>query len=190
MAASWVEIANAALVDHCGIDPIMSLDETSNGATACKARLSAVVDAVLREHPWNCAIRRARLAAAASPPDFGFAFAYPLPADPWCLRPIEITGLRAGDWEVAGRDILSDAEGPLDVRYIARLTDPQMLDASLAEAIAARLAHAVAYRVTGSAENRERAWQHYDRLLRLARSVDGQESPPAPFRSSFIEARY
>lgn len=192
---SWVEIANAALVDICGVEPIIALDDpNSANARACQARLQAVVDAVLRDHPWNCATRWALLPAAAEAPLSGWQRRFPWPSDPWCLRVLRVGSpaapLDAGAFGIEGRAIDCDEEAPLPVQMVVRVTDPMLLDAALAEAIGARLAHAVGYKVTGSKDTQQRAWAYYDTLLRSARSIDGQECPPAPPRSSFLEARW
>ena len=64
MATSVIEICNNALVD-LGEEPITSLADNTKAARLCNQRWPAVRDAVLRAHPWNCAVTLARLAASA-----------------------------------------------------------------------------------------------------------------------------
>lgn len=188
MATSWVSIANAALIQF-GADTIMDLDEPSQAARLCKSRLGDVVDAVLRAHPWNAGLARARLAADSAAPAFGFARQFTLPTDPWCLRVLRLDDDTI-PFKVEGRKLLTDAEGPLDVLYIARLTDPAGIDALLAAAIAARLAHEIAYALTNSRQMAADLWQAYEARLREARSIDGQEGSPEPIEADeFLAAR-
>lgn len=67
---SVVEICNEAM-DLLGAATITSLDENSKEARLCNRRFSTVRDAVLRSHPWNCAITRATLSQDGTPPSFG-----------------------------------------------------------------------------------------------------------------------
>lgn len=189
--AAWVEIANRAL-GFVGNERMNSLDEATAAAAAINAHKDFVADAVLRAHPWNCATARAMLAADAQPPAFGFAASFQLPAYPYCLRVLAL-GSDAqpytGAWQVEGRKILADAGGPLAIRYIARV-GPEVWDALLCDAIAIRLAYAVAYLLTASRDSEGALWAQYERLIREARSIDGAEgSPTIGWRSALLEAR-
>ena len=186
--ASWVGIANLALT-HIGSEPILSLEDDTAPARACAGVIAAVTDAVLREHPWTCAVRRARLAADAAPPAFGYAYAYQLPADPYCLRVLDVWD-QPLPWQVEGRKLLTDATPPLSIRYVARITDPEMLDASLAQAVAVRLAAAVAYKITQSRQLADDLWKLYEATVPLARSTNAREIHEADPPSSFVRWRY
>lgn len=190
--SAWVDVANRAL-GLVGNERLMALDEASNAAGAVRAHMDAVSDAVLRSHPWNCAIRRALLAADATPPVFGFVAAFTLPANPYCLRVLGIGSATApykGAWQIEGRKLLADAGGPLPVRYIARV-DPVDWDAMLADVIAVRLAAAIAYQLTSSRDAEAQLLKQFEALLRDARSIDGQEgSVLAGWQSDLITARY
>jgi hypothetical protein len=61
MAANVLEIVNAAL-SKLGSEPISSLSGTSKTAISCKARFGPCKNHVLRQHPWNCAIKRTSVA--------------------------------------------------------------------------------------------------------------------------------
>jgi len=58
------------------------------------------------------------------------------------------------------------------------------------QAISARLAHAVCFRLTGDEDLRGRIWQYYVQVRKDARSTDGLEgAPPLIESSTFATAR-
>lgn len=137
------------------------------------------VDAVLRSHPWNFAIRRAQLPADADAPAFGFNFQYTWPEDPYCLRVLEVDEDPAAAFEPEGRKILTDVGAPLNVRYIARITDPNQFDADFVIALATDLAANTAFKITGSTTLRDQLKSDFAAQKREAESVDAQEGPAA-----------
>lgn len=178
MTVSVVSICNRAL-DLLGADPITSLEDGSKAANLCLRNFAAVRDAVLRSYPWNAAMRRARLAALAAPPAWGFRHQYPLPAGPEparCLRVYRAEG--CGDYRIEGRRLLSDAPPPLDILYIGEIADPAEFDPLLSDAVAARLAVSLAGNITESAARIEAMRAHYQDTLAQARSADAQEGTP------------
>ena len=68
---SVVDICNEAM-DLLGTATIISLTQNSKEARLCNRRFDTVRDAVLRAHPWNCAIVRQQLAKNTTAPAFGF----------------------------------------------------------------------------------------------------------------------
>jgi hypothetical protein len=173
--ASVVGICNRAL-EKLGGGYIAALSEASKEARALNRAYDYVRDAVLRAHPWNFAIRRASLAPLADAPAWGFAVQYQLPAD--CLKVIDVD--TATRYEIEGRKVLSDQAGSIDIRYVARVTDPNEFDALFAEALAAALAMELAEDLTQSNTKRQLAAQDYANALREARRADGQEGAPLP----------
>ena len=188
---SKVSIFNAALTE-LGEDRVTSPSEDTEPAKVCLARYDDVRDAVLRAHPWNSAKRRASLASTTAPA-FGFANAFVLPTDPFCLRVFRLDPDTHGlhpTWKVEGRQILTDEGAPLNIEFIARITDEQEFDALLADAIAMRLGAAVAYRLTNSRSKEKEVRELYRRVLREARSVDGQEgTTDPPLTDEFLDSR-
>ncbi|MEZ5665877.1 MAG: hypothetical protein R3F55_00245 [Alphaproteobacteria bacterium] len=188
--ASVVEICNRAL-DKLGEPPIVSLDDDVKASRACARLFAAVRDAVLRDHPWNCAIARALLPAEAQAPAWGFARAFPLPVD--CLRVLAVAPDDGGPeprWTVEGRAVLTDAPAPLAIRYLRRIADPNLFDPLLAEALAARLALELCEALTQSNTKRQLLADDNDAVLARARAADGQEGvPPAPAESPWVLAR-
>lgn len=174
MAGSDVEICNRAL-DLLGAQRINALDENNVPSRLCARNYGPSRDAVLRDYPWNEATARAVLAADATPPAWGFRYAYTLPGD--CLRVITIDGeLRgSGSWRVEGGKIVTDMAAPLRVRYIRRLTDPGLIGPLLADAIAARLAASIAFAVTNNASQAGQMQSLAEQAIRRARHIDAIE---------------
>lgn len=189
--ASKTEIFNLALV-VLGDATVQDPQEDSTAAIALNSFYAATVDAVLRAHPWNCAETLAQIAADASAPAFGFDYRYRLPTDPYCLRVRQIAdGHPSRKFKVRGRYIHTNQSAPLNLVYTARLTDAADFDALLAQAVAARLAHRVAYRLTQSRTKEADAWEIYKEILAEARSIDGQEGSPDDIAGDeFLESRY
>ncbi|MDD3311312.1 hypothetical protein [Pseudodesulfovibrio sp.] len=178
MASSIIEICNNALLD-LGEDAIMSLTDGGKAAGLCNHRWPAVRDAVLRAHPWNCAMAQAELAAAAAAPLWKWEFQYALPTD--FLRIIRIVapdGTLIEDWEIQGGVILCDEDAPIFISYVRRETDPARYDALLGEALSARLAATLAYPLSGSTSLAQAYWELYQKKLAEARGVDAREGVP------------
>ncbi len=199
---STVDIANYAL-NMIGASNISSFDENSKAGRLVNQRYAGARDAVFRSHPWNCLIRRAALAQETQAPAFGYTYQYALPTEPYCLRVLEFSNgslsypqdnmfsNRGGPvFVIEGRKLLTD-EGSAQIKYVARVTDPQEYDASLVEALSARLATEIAYAVTGSTTVVQLVTAIYDEKMREARFVDATEGAPQRIEASdFIESRF
>jgi hypothetical protein len=175
MADSEVSIANRAL-DMLGQPPIAALTDDTKAAAACRRNYALSRDHVLRSYPWNSATRRVALAASPTAPAWGFTRQYQLPVD--CLRVLDSEGdLSQGvRWRREGNMLLTDAGAPLNIRYVAQVTDPALLDAMLSDVIAAHLASQIGYQITGSNETASRAFALFERLHREARMMDAREA--------------
>lgn len=172
--ASIVGICNAALIS-LGASPIMSLSDDKEESRVCQARFEDVRDEVLSVHPWNCALAKAELARSSTDPLFGFAYAYPLPTSPYCLRVLYMDEEAYGyAWKIVGRTLETDSE-TANIEYIKRLTDPNEMPAMLRGAISARLAAEIAYKLSASHTIAEGAWKLYGAKIAEAISRDGLE---------------
>lgn len=191
--ASQTDIANLALA-HVGDHVITSIDDADDAAARkMKAAWDITRDAVLADHPWNFALRRASLAADLTAPAFGWQRGFTLPSDPYCLRVLAITSYEgdAGEpFKVEGRTILTDAVAPLPVTFIARVTDTELWSPSFVTAMGLRLAWSVGPGLGAAAGRVADSKAAYDEMLRDARSIDAQEGTPAPFfADDFIGSR-
>jgi hypothetical protein len=180
--ASDVDLVNMAL-SILGDDPIVALTDNTARARVANVVYGPTRDAVLRAHPWNCATTRVALTINLTPPAFEWANSFALPAN--CLRVLSLNavdqwGQPGYPFKIEGRNLLTN-ETVADIRYIFRPTDPSGYDTLLYDAIAYRLAGALAYPVTGSTAVVNGLLQIYEAKLKEARSINGQEGSPARF---------
>jgi hypothetical protein len=196
---SEVAIANAALI-KLGADRITALTDNNDRARVLNARYAEVRDAELRRRRWRFATARTTLPALATPPAFGYGYAYQLPSD--FLRLIQIgehdlgldlTDYRAapnGLYSIEGGTLLTDLGPPLPIRYVRRVTDTALMDPAFREALAARLAFECCERLTQSDSKKQLAWGDYREALREAVRANAIESAVEyPSDDSWVMAR-
>lgn len=178
--ASVTGICNRAL-QRLGAARIADIaDNTNKSARACNAAYEAVRDALLRKHPWSFAIKRAQLAADTSAPVYGYANAFPWPAD--ALRILKDKDKPHLDWQFEGRRIVTNQSAPLEIRYIAQITDPNSMDVLFREALSCELADAICEEITGSAKKKQIVMQDSRELVNEAKATNAIErvSDPIP----------
>jgi hypothetical protein len=193
----WTTIANQAL-NSLGSRPISTIDEQSISATRIKGVYLNLRDEVLGAYPWKCALKRMFVPADAKGPDFGAAYYYTLPTEPWCLKPHKIGdddgrfwNDRSQRWSVEGRKIITDIPPPIKLIYIQRLEDPNLFSGILASAMSRRIAAEIAFALTNSRDKETAAYQQYNDFLSQARSSDAQQGTTGDtFESEILEARY
>lgn len=185
--ASNVEIANRALT-KIGAARIISLDDNTKSGREVNSMFTIIRDAELREHAWRFSIKRIQQAAHATPPVFGYARQFRVPAD--CLKLWQV-----GDWypgvdltDYVGADtspyavengfILTDYAAPLNLRYIARVEDPTLYDALFVEVFACRLALELAEPIAQSTSKKESALRDYNLAVSAAMQANAIENPP------------
>jgi hypothetical protein len=175
--ASEVGIANRAL-QKLGAKRIVSLTEDSKNGRAVNACYEELRDAELRAHTWTFATKRAQLAASATAPLFGKTNSFPLPSD--FLRKLNLDpaqNVNTDDNQIEGRDIITDATAPLDIRYVFRVEDPNAMDVLFREALASRIAMELAEELTQSNTKKADASDDYKRAVREARRTNAIERP-------------
>ena len=189
--AGDVDIVNAAFL-KLGSRPILSFsDDTPEGRLASR-RFETVRDDFLRAHPWNFAMKRTSLASSATAPVWGFTYAYPVPKDYLRLHEVYDTGTNRWQgvrdvahqvdftpWRIEstsdGTVIATDIVPELRIRYVAQVTDANLMTPSFREALSVVLAAEWAEAVTGSDSKVRLMEQLSERKTREARAVDGQE---------------
>ena len=173
--ASEVDIINSAM-NMIGASNIIARDEDSKAARVSNQRYDSIRDAVLRAHPWNCAVTRRSLAPDSETVAFDWDYQFTLPADPYCLRVLRLDYLDI-EFRVEGRKIVTN-EQSINLIYIARVTDPNTYDTLLQEAIAARLAADVSFTLSQSTSLTQNMYSLYEQKLKEARFVDATEGTP------------
>ena len=173
--ATGVSICSNALL-MLGAQTINDFQEPVDRAKLAANLYPTIRDDLLRTHPWNCTIKRVLLAPDATPPAFGYANQFELPAD--FLRVLEVgqAGIQI-DYLVEGRSILADATS-VELRYVYLNEVENTWDASLVGLLTLAMACAMAYPITQSAALQSTFEQKLSMAKKVARAVDGQEDPP------------
>jgi hypothetical protein len=188
--ASEVSICNSAL-QKLGAGRINSLSENSKSARACNSAYERLRDAALRKHTWSFAKARAELAADSDAPEFGYAYKYPLPVD--CLRVLpDYPGYIANSptREIEGRYILTDEGGPLQIRYIVKVTDPNEMDALFQETLACDIALDICEEITQSNTKKTDIREERKTTLAEARRCNAIErEPEQPPEDTWVTVR-
>ena len=203
------KIFNLALAEY-GDESVTNPDTDD---TVASGRLrdvyEQVFDSVLEQHPWNDAVRRKQIAAEATAPDFGYSTSYLQSTAPYSLRVLSVNNQPSlwfsqrsnfpgrgphvpptqPDWIVEGRKILTDFGSPINVVFIARVSEGDLRE-SVASVIALNLAAATAFKATQSQKTADMIRLKADRAIAIAKNIDAQEGGMVnPFRSDFLQAR-
>ena len=177
-AGSEIDIANMALT-MLGQQKITSLSSSNNRAVMANQRYADVRDSVLRAHPWNCAIKRDKLAKSTVVPDWGYTTTFTLPSDFVRLVDIEDTtqkySIEAGNQGATDVVVLLSDANEMNIRYVYQLTDVTKMDHTLKHAIAVRLAAELASVLTGDSGKEQFLTQKYQSILVQAQWEDSAE---------------
>lgn len=184
--ASEVSIINEAL-QELGAGRITSRTEDSVAARAANAIFDDTRDQLIERYNWSFAIKRAKLAANAIAPAFEYSNAYDFPSD--CLRVILPRDYDT-DWTIEGRQILTDWGAPLEVRYIARISDVNQMNPLFRRALAMELAAKLCETLTQSNSKQETALFKRDEAIAEAKRLGAiQKLPVDPREDSWIAER-
>jgi hypothetical protein len=205
-------IVNIALT-KLGARRIVTLTDNVKEAREANAIYENQRDNEVRSHFWKFATKRASLPALSTPPPFGYSIAYELPVD--CLRVIAVGDIAPNggyrwlylgstdnaDYQIEGTTIVIGAmpwgiatppqtPGPLNIRYMQRVTDPTLFDPCFVQAFACRLAFELAEPLSAAANKKQLMAQEYRDAIFTALRVNAMEQPPEPqASSSWLQAR-
>lgn len=188
--ASSVVIANRAL-QKCGAARIASFDEGTREANSVKACYSTVLESELQDNLWTFSIKRIQLAASSTAPAFGRRYQYQLPADYLREAPYNphVSDL-PDDYLYEGRLLLSDAPGPLNLRYVSSDVEESQFDPLFVEAVAARIALEIVEELTQSTSKQEMLSDNYAYHIRRAKTANSiQSGPIRPQIDEWVYAR-
>ena len=159
MALSETDIANWAL-DLIGETPITDLNASVERAEDLLRAWPSTRDRLLRRHVFHFAKRRKKIAAAASTPSFGYAYAYAIDADVARVLMVgdsypaavlsDYVGAPTETWTIEDGHILTDLVAPLPVIWTVNSTPVGAWDPCFARLMACDLADRVAVRITAS----------------------------------------
>lgn len=174
MSATQVSICSNALL-MLGAKTISAIDEDSDRATIASNLYESTRDAVLRSHPWNCAVKRVVLAADVTAPPFDYSAQFSIPSD--CLRILQVGEEDEDvDYRLESGKLLASGTS-LALRYIWRNTTESTWDAMLVKAMEMHMAAAMAYPITMSAAKEELQARKLADFMKQCRAVDGQDDP-------------
>lgn len=194
--ASVVDVCNLAL-QKLGAKRISALTDQTPSARACNLLYTSARQAELRKYDWNFAIQRVQLAADVPAPAWGRQNSFTLPSDYIKLTndyPEDLTedATQAGitvaftatftglkDWVIEGKAIITNDESPLNVRYIADITDTTMWDSLFVKAVATCMAFEMCEELTQSNTKKESLAKEYEVIIEMAKKQSSIEVAPA-----------
>lgn len=198
--ASVIEICNIALSRLGNSRTINSLQEQSKEAGLCSLHYDSAREEVLSDFNWNFATKRVVLAdTGKAPGDWQYAYRYPTD----CLRITEIMvpGMRnapermkiqyevGSDAEGTGKLIYTD-QADAELKYVAKVTDPNMFDALFRSALSWKLAGEIGMPLSTAPTLVQNALTMYAQIIRSAgsHSMNESQEPEEPI-SEFTSAR-
>jgi len=185
--SSKIDICNQALV-MLGALPIVSFEDETTEANVLSIMYPVTRLQLLRSYPWRSATRYATLAKKPEvplDPNWDLIFAWPDDA----VRILRITGNSYPNdpqprWVSVGMEVYTCVDD-IAAEYIYDIPEPEM-DVLMEEALAAKLALAISYTITGSGQRESSLASLYDRKMEEARIVDRQESSHMNFSISTL----
>ena len=176
------DVINVAL-GHIGATSIVSLTDGSESANRADKIYTEVRDSLLRSHPWNFATKRQKLAQSATAPVFAFDYAYPVPFN-W-LRTISLHDNDAGFStvlyrmeQVAGQNAIVTSSSEVWLRYVHRVTDPNLMTADFRTALEFVIARDLAIPLASSNTLRNDMSVEFKAAKAAARSSDSMDGFP------------
>lgn len=189
MATSSTVIANGAL-QLLGAKRIETItDPNSANARSLNAAYDRTRRTLLRKYDWGFAMARASIAADPVKTTWGDHNRFSLPNDYIRLIRDNETGANLGgfgnnqapDWRIEGMFIVTNDAAPLNIRYIADVTDPNTFDSAFHEAFENRLAFVCCKEITGSTDLRGRLKDEFLDVIAEAKRAGAIEKPAQEF---------
>lgn len=188
--ASVIDICNYALMRVGTKFSIMSLDEASPEANACKLVFDQALRASLRLHPWNFASASVSLAEIGGPRS-DWAYRYALPSD--CINALRVMGdSKSSDrvpFEIGindtrdGKTLLCDRAAAVLI-YTCYVADPTLYDSSFVDCLSWRVAYEVAMPITADRSIQGQCLQAWQKFIPEAAALDSNEGNADPNRAA------
>ena len=178
--ASLVEIANLAL-GEVSENNITSLDDETTPAQTAKRFIYQSIREVLAAGKWKCARESVVLAQSGTSPEFGWQYAYQLPAD--FIRVVRLNDIDADSvvnelFEVRGTRLETD-ESICKLVYIEDLTmsdgDVGSMPPMMVKACYLTLASKMAWKITQSRGLQATLEGKAEKALGRAKAIDAQQ---------------
>lgn len=179
---SETDLVNAALRLVAG-NRITSLAAGSKNSNVADDLYQVVRDDMLASHNWNFATRRAELARSSTAPAFQFTYGYAVPDD-W-MKTVTVHDNDGGfgtieykEENVADQRCILASTEQLFLRYIAKVTDPNLMPADFRMALVYTLGSRLAQPVANSGSTVDRLEAMARSKLLSAKSMDAMGSSP------------
>jgi hypothetical protein len=189
--ASKTQIANWALA-KLGEERVSNIETTNTKpARVMNGLWDLIRDAMLESNRWKFSVTQAALPADGSDPAWDWNNQYALPSDFLSLVEIEDRPAYEVARSAAGSlVIMTDAEAPLNIKYVAKVTETGSWNPHFAAAMASKLAYEGCEEITGSNTKKEVCWRDFTVSMQQAFLEDAIENPPEELpEDSWIEAR-
>ena len=195
--ASKISIINMAL-GWLGAPPIAALTEKRPEAIYASQYYDSALEQTLRDHKWNFAQRRVRLAALGVPDGYQGVYenAYALPVD--CLHAHTVLDVADNTFpfivslaeDGGSKIVLTDVSGAY-LGYTALVTSPELYDPNFVRVLSRRLSADIAVPILkNNPQKVQEAETLYDRELMRAKLSDYREGKPEDEEDvSWIKAR-
>lgn len=208
MATSVTDICNRAL-QKLGAKRISAITDQTPSGRACNLAYPIIRKSELRKYDWNFSITRDSLAADSPAPTWGRQNSFTLPANfiklaesyPEDLTTdvnvvgvsvaftAQFTGMK--DWVIeAGNKIVTNDEAPLQIRYVADITDTTTWDSIFCEVVSTAMAIEMCEELTQSNTKKAALAEEYKMLINDAKHASSIEIAPAdPPPDTWISVR-
>lgn len=178
-----------------GAARITSRTDGSENANAANDVYDAIRDQALRSANWSFATTRVQLAEVSTAPAFGFDHQFAIPAD-W-LRTVSVQDNNDGigaaivqEETFNGQRVLLTDSSALYLRYVYRLTDPNLYPADFIIAFAVELAKRLSVAIPASNTIKADLTEEVRGLWLGSKSSDSQgQTPQRRPRGSWVGAR-
>jgi len=181
-AVADTDVVNAAL-RLVGSSRITSLTADDIPAVVASDLYDEVVDDLLRQHAWNFATKRQKLAQLTDTPVFEFDHAYSFPAD-W-LRTVSVHSNEDATQRVfyraelvSNQRVIVTSADEIWMRYVAKIKDPNLWSADFRRAVITTLARDLAIPLANSNKLLELLEIRSKQDLARARPTDAMGSSP------------
>jgi len=175
-----------------GASRIASLGQDKKNAKAMNVAYQPVKRNLIRQYDWSFAIKRDSIAAQSTQTTWGELNRFALPNDYLrLLRNKEIDFRDHNhDWTPEGRYIVTADAAPLQIRYIADITDPTLHDATFDEALSALLAAECCEEITQSNTKKEKLREGAADQIKIAFRLGAiEKGPQEVIQDTWLDSR-
>lgn len=173
--ASEVGICNQAL-QKLGAGRIVSLTEDSVNGRHCNSCYVELRNLAIEKHKWNFARKRTTLAPDAT--NLGgddYSYTFTLPND---FLTVVKPNTREVDWSIENGKLLTNDGNTLALKYIAIITDPNVMPPTFREVLACDMANHMCEAITQSSTKKADIRNDRIEALREAKRTNAFQRPP------------